>query len=111
MRKRFMAVLWGIFLFGCTSVSERLQPVLAPAANMGDGVPCQSGCKEEWERAQVWIARHSNMKIQLSTDVLIETYNPVNDRLDAGFSKERTDRRWKLYDSHERHLRKFVLWL
>lgn len=71
---------------GCNAVSNRLQARLAPAANIGDSVVCSNGCKEEWERAQLWIAKHSLWKIQISTDVLIQTYNPASDLPSYGFS-------------------------
>ena len=32
-------------------------------------------CKLYWERAQVWVVKNSNWKIQIATDVLIQTYN------------------------------------
>lgn len=71
---------------GCNVVSTRLQPTLEPAANIGTSVTCQDGCKAEWERAQLWIANHSKWKMQISTDVLIQTYNPVNHDVSYGFA-------------------------
>lgn len=32
---------------------------------------------EAWSRAQTWIAQYSDMKIQISTDYVIQTYNPT----------------------------------
>ena len=76
-----------MFISGCTSVSSRLQPVLAPAQNMGDSVICcKDKCKIEWQRAQVWVAKHSKWKIQTATDVLIQTYNPAGYDPSYGFT-------------------------
>jgi hypothetical protein len=84
--KKIIAVLLMMAVFGCSIVSTRLQSTLAPAANIGDSVTCQNGCKNEWERAQLWIAKHSRWKIQLSTDVLIQTFNPTQGDVSYGFS-------------------------
>jgi hypothetical protein len=84
--KKLIAVILVILLFGCSIVSTRLQSTLAPAANIGDSITCQKGCKVEWERAQFWIAKHSNCMIQLSTDVLIRTFNPPQGEPSYGFS-------------------------
>jgi len=84
--KKIIAVVLMMGLLGCSMVSTRLQPILAPASNIGDSVTCQNGCKIEWERAQLWIAKHSKMKIQLSTDVLIQTFNPIHQEIIYGFS-------------------------
>lgn len=35
-------------------------------------------CTLYWRRAQAWIAINSRMKIQIATDTVLETYNPVN---------------------------------
>jgi hypothetical protein len=41
---------------------------------------------DAWGRAQTFVAQHSTMKIQLLSDYVIETYNPVFDpQTDAGF--------------------------
>lgn len=65
-----------LVLLGCATTSPRLVTALLPAENIGAQIECQGTCKEEWERAQLWIVKHSRYKIQLVTDVLIETYNP-----------------------------------
>ncbi len=73
-------------LMGCATVSTRLQSALAPAANIGDSVTCQNECKAEWQRAQLWLAKHSKWKIQTATDVLIQTFNPTQYDPSYGFS-------------------------
>lgn len=53
------------------------QPLeLGPAVDAGP-VTCDTGCKVAWQRSQFWIAKHSLMKIQTATDVLVQTYNPT----------------------------------
>lgn len=32
-------------------------------------------CKAKWDAAQIFVVKHAEMKIQIATDVLIETYN------------------------------------
>lgn len=50
---------------------------LAPAQGMGTYAECGGlMCRECWERAQLWVAKHSRRKVQIATDVMIETYNP-----------------------------------
>ena len=49
-------------------------------------VTCDSGCATEWERAQLWIVKHSRMKIQLASDVIIQTYNPPDASTFFGFT-------------------------
>ena len=85
MRARAVAVL-AVFLSACAIVSSRLQSTLAPAANVGHSVTCQKPCKDEWERAQLWIAKHSKWKIQVSTEVIVQTYNPTAHDPSYGFS-------------------------
>ena len=84
--KKMIVILLGIALFGCSPVSTRLKSTLAPAANIGDSVTCGGGCMIEWERAQIWIARHSRWKIQVSTDVQVQTYSSVRGDPSYGFS-------------------------
>jgi len=76
------------FLSACISISERLQSVLAPAANIGDSVSCQAECKDEWQRAQLWIVKHSGWKIQIATDVVIQTYNPAKSTYGFSITRE-----------------------
>jgi len=47
--------------------------VLGPAANSATPV-CSTDCKEQWERAQLWLVNHAAYKIQTATDVILETY-------------------------------------
>lgn len=42
---------------------------------------CNGGqdCKDKWIAAQIWVARNCDMKIQLATDAIIETYASLYD--------------------------------
>lgn len=66
--------------------NPQVQKALAPAALIGTSVECDSSCKIEWQRAQLWLAKHSTMKVQTATDVLIQTYNPGANVAAYGFS-------------------------
>ncbi|MHB2032557.1 MAG: hypothetical protein ACYCVE_04180 [Gemmatimonadaceae bacterium] len=60
---------------------------LAPANVFGASVACDStSCKDDWDRAQLWIVNHSKYKIQTATDVLVETFNPSDDAPNYGFT-------------------------
>lgn len=84
-----MRYLLGILaLSACVHTSPQLLTALAPAGEIGDAsyIQCDSGCAVPWQRAQVWLAKHSTMKVQTATDVLLETYNPTGGIGRLGFS-------------------------
>lgn len=60
-------------LAGC-AVAPRLPEVEMPTC--ADAAECA----QKWELAQLFVANNSGMKIQIATNVLIETYNPTNYR-------------------------------
>lgn len=70
---------------GCMLASKRMQAVLAPLPDVQQ-VQCATGCAAEWQRAQVWLGKHSKWKIQVVTDAVIQTYNPTNQDASYGFS-------------------------
>ncbi|MDX9688819.1 hypothetical protein [Halopseudomonas formosensis] len=35
----------------------------------------EQDCKAKWEAAQLWIVRNAGFKLQITTDVLLQTYN------------------------------------
>ena len=45
----------------------------------------ESECKMKWEAAQLWVVQRSAFKIQIATDVIVETYNPPADSQNLGF--------------------------
>jgi hypothetical protein len=61
---------------GCTGPTK--VPLLndAEVAEMEMNLDCNPGaeCDLFWRRAQYWIAQNAGMKIQVATDVVIETY-------------------------------------
>ena len=69
-----------------SSTSSELSTALAPAASVGTWVECDSGCKIEWQRAQLWLAKHAPTKVQSATDVQLQTYNPPEQHAWYGFS-------------------------
>ena len=73
-------------LSACASTSAELTTALAPAASIGTSVECDSGCKIEWQRAQLWLGKHATTKVQTATDVVLQTYNPRPDAPEYSFS-------------------------
>lgn len=56
-------------------------PVKEQKAAFERSIPtCKEGydCKAKWDAAQLWIVKHSGYKLQIVTDVLLETYNATN---------------------------------
>lgn len=43
-------------------------------------------CAAMWQRAQAWVATNSRYKIQIATDVVIQTYTPTRSSTDLGFT-------------------------
>lgn len=69
---------------GCATLPAKLPgpprpsfPQLAalPPSSQINTICDSTTCGIEWQRAQVWVAKHSRMKIQLATDAVIESYN------------------------------------
>lgn len=44
---------------------------------------------EAWGRGQVFVAQFSNMKIQIATDNVLQTYNPIGGGIKYGYSLTR----------------------
>ena len=67
------------FLFalsGCATITSKDQTLL------NETVPLcfsKSGCDVKWSAAKEWALNHSNMKLRISTDDLIETYDSPKD--------------------------------
>ena len=79
MRSRFLILVALLFALGCFSgvTTEGVKTALEPAEGIAFEAVCSADdCPQYWERAQLWLAKHSNMKIQTSTAVLLQTYNP-----------------------------------
>ena len=85
MRRSVLAILAAVCL-GCMGTSALITTALAPAQGIGASVLCDSGCVRHWQRAQLWLANHSAMKIQTATDVLLQTYNTTGYEPSYSFS-------------------------
>lgn len=75
--KVFLLVAGFLSLCGCAVSPEmqQLQRDVAehmPTCNMD--IPKQ--CTAMWEAAQVWVVQNSAFKLQIATDVILETYAP-----------------------------------
>ena len=54
-----------------------------------DGYICKgASCKNAWAKTQLWINKHSLMKIQIMNDYLLQTYNPTKYQYSFNASKE-----------------------
>jgi hypothetical protein len=76
---KWLAIGFVIAVSACAPLRMHTTPALLaalePTAGIGTSIECDSGCTVQWQRAQLWLARHSVMKIQTATDVLLQTYN------------------------------------
>jgi hypothetical protein len=78
-----------VALSGCYN-NAVLNARVAPLRGVASPPICaQAVCTEQWQRAQLWIANHSKWKIQTSTDVVIQTFNPVGMEASYGFAVSR----------------------
>jgi hypothetical protein len=72
--KYVMIILVILLMTGCAASPERQ----AKDAEFRRTIPTcieDIDCKAKWEAAQIWVVKHSGFKLQIVTDVLIETYN------------------------------------
>jgi hypothetical protein len=65
-----------VFLIGCAT-TQRIQEKRDIFRSTIPFCHNEPDCKEKWSAAQVWVAQNCGMKIQIATDSIIETYNPV----------------------------------
>lgn len=91
---RELLICFAVFaLAGCSTMDQpggRLYSQFSKVAQDDVPVECQSACKPEWERAQLWLAAHSRWKLQLVTDVMLQTYSPVDSEVSYGFVATKT---------------------
>ena len=68
-RSAISAVFAALLLTGCAS-----QPNVA----IGPTPTCTGAeaCKAKWDAAQLFVVKNAGRKIQVATDVIIETFNP-----------------------------------
>lgn len=89
MRASAAVLLAAIAITGCAT-QRQLTPdevvQLEPVVCQGE-----QQCKAMWQSAQLWIAQNAAMKLQLVTDVVLQTYNdpsPSGTRLSYTVVKE-----------------------
>ena len=74
MKNYLLGAAFAALLSGCVSPAQRAKN----QEEIDASVPyCQTEkqCKVEWEAAATWVSQHCGMKIQTSTDSLIQTFN------------------------------------
>jgi len=74
MKTTAAALAATLAIIGCAAPQPELtdqdRAELRPVVCQGE-----AQCKAMWERAQLWIASNARMKLQLVTDVILQTYN------------------------------------
>lgn len=78
-----------ILLGGCAQPKKLPAEVVAQANTM---LMCETTeqCAQFWKRAQVWVQKNAGYKLQVVTDVVIETYNATSYSTGWAFSVTRT---------------------
>lgn len=75
-----MRVLLAVLLLtvsGCATTSPEMAATM-DSLEAGPVLSDSAHAALHWQRAQAWVAKHSRMKIQTATDILIETHNVTN---------------------------------
>lgn len=78
MYKTFVFLLATLSLAGCAATNAANQ---ARRTAFESTIPTCTGdvdCKAKWEAAQLWVVKNSGYKLQIVTDVLLETYNATD---------------------------------
>lgn len=78
---KFIFILLSLFAAGCSGSLFKLSP--EQTLELSNSAPvCRDPkvCEIMWARAQLWITRNSDLKIQVNTDNVLETYNPNPNR-------------------------------
>jgi hypothetical protein len=86
------ALLSAALLIGCVTLKPEQKAYLAKAAAFPNTfrVP-KTNSDLAWQRAQVFVANYSSMKIQTSTPNVLETYTPFGSDVTFGYSINRLD--------------------
>ena len=85
--RRTAAVFIILVSFACASQNQRVIDALAPAADLVETVECDGEkCDLYWERAKLWVIRHSHFKIRLANNMMIQTYKAPADKLSYAFA-------------------------
>lgn len=71
-----MSVLLTGVLSGCaTTPSPEIQAKRTQLRQTTPVCVDEKDCKAKWEAAQIWIVRNAGFKLQITTDVLLQTYS------------------------------------
>ena len=87
--KRMILIPISMLLFlGCAADQQRIQyrRILYQSTIPTCNTP--EDCTTKWSAAQAWVSQNCQMKIQIATDTLIETYNSIGMRLACKVVKE-----------------------
>lgn len=83
----FAIFIAALLLSGCATPPENL----AKQSKIEQTRPTCNGatdCNAKWEAAQLWVVHNAGLKIQLNTNVIIETYNSTDMSLAVRVTKE-----------------------
>lgn len=80
-------------LIGCATMGRQMNPEQSSYLSKALTTPKELIIKkdkseEAWGRAQTFISRFSDMKLQIATDYVLETYNPAGTQI--GFKANKT---------------------
>lgn len=65
-------------LAGCIVAPPAVSPEkLAEIKNSTPVCTDEADCKVKWEAAQLWIVHNAGFKLQTTTSVILETFNPI----------------------------------
>ncbi|TCN87879.1 hypothetical protein [Shewanella fodinae] len=76
MNRNLLAAVAVLFITSCATASS--PEIEAKRAQLKATTPIcvdENDCKAKWEAAQLWIVRNAGFKLQIVTDVLLQTYN------------------------------------
>lgn len=83
MRLAILILSAGLLSSCASTIGPIVKARLAPAG-VESPVLCDV-CKTEWERSQLWLLAHSKWKLQMATDVVLQTFNPIEYDVSFGF--------------------------
>lgn len=77
INKLIFSVFAITFLQSCATSPERLALIEFAESTMPVCVD-DADCRIKWEAAQLWVINNAAYRLQIATDVLLETYNPTD---------------------------------
>lgn len=81
-----------VFAAGCATMTPAQKSYMAKvnAAPTTFRIP-KSQSDNAWQRAQVFVSKHSSMKVQTATSNILETFNPSSSDVSFGYNINRLD--------------------